>query len=257
MDELITNELLANPWVVVPTYNEAANVVPMADALLALDLPGLRILFVDDASPDGTGDLIDELTKAHPGRVHGLHRRGDRGLGRSYLDGFRWVLEGEATAVVQMDCDFSHRPQDLPRLLAALSEADFVIGSRYVEGGAVDPSWGMDRKALSAWGNFYSRAILGIREVADITAGFRAWRRPTLSAVTSQPIGSQGYIFQVEMTYVALRLGFRPLEVPIFFPDRRSGESKMTMKVKVEAALRAWEVRWRHRKLRPLDRTPA
>lgn len=237
------------PWVVVPTYNEASNIEALAAALLALDVPGLRVLFVDDASPDGTGQLAAGLAAQHPDRIAVLHRQGARGLGRAYVAGFRDVLDRGASAVVQMDCDFSHQPQDVPRLLAALADADLVIGSRYVSGGGVDPTWGLNRKALSSWGNFYARTILGQRSVNDATAGFRAWRRETLEGIGLERILSQGYVFQVEMTYVAWKLGYRLVEIPIFFPDRRAGVSKMTIPVKIEAALRVWEVRWRHRGL--------
>ncbi len=242
------------PWVVIPTYNEADNIRPMGEALMALPLP-LHLLFVDDDSPDGTGALGDALAEAFPGRIHILHRVGEpRGLGRAYIAGFRYALEGGAGAIVQMDCDFSHQPSDVPRLLAALEEADLVIGSRYVPGGAVDPTWGMNRKLLSWWANLYARTILGIRDVRDVTGGFRAWRRETLLGMDLGRILSQGYVFQVEMTYVAWKLGYRITELPIFFPDRRQGESKMSIPVKVEAALRVWEVRWRHRGLRPTMR---
>lgn len=236
-------------WVVVPTYNEASNIKALAAALLALDVPGMRILFVDDASPDGTGDLADQLAEQHHDRIGVLHRDGPRGLGRAYVAGFHNVLNRGASVVVQMDCDFSHRPEDVPRLLAALTSYDVVIGSRYVTGGSVDPTWSLNRKALSSWGNFYARTILGLRSINDATAGFRAWRRQTLEGIGLERILSQGYVFQVEMTYVAWKLGYRLVEIPIFFPDRRAGVSKMTIPVKVEAALRVWEVRWRHRHL--------
>lgn len=237
------------PWVVVPTYNEAANIEALAAALMALEVPQLRVLFVDDASPDGTGALADALAQQYPGQIAVLHRQGPRGLGRAYIAGFQEVLQRGASVVIQMDCDFSHQPQDVPRLLAALEEADLVIGSRYVSGGGVDPSWGFNRKALSSWGNFYARTILGLRTINDATAGFRAWRRATLIGIGLERILSQGYVFQVEMTYVAWKLGYRLVEIPIFFPDRRAGVSKMTIPVKIEAALRVWEVRWRHRGL--------
>lgn len=240
-------------WIVIPTYNEAENIGPMAEALMALPLEGLSLLYVDDASPDGTGELAEALTRRFSDRVHILHRLGERGLGRAYVDGFRYALERGAQSVVQMDCDFSHQPQDIPRLLEALDAADLVIGSRYVPGGATDPRWGMGRKLLSGWANFYARAILGLG-IRDATAGFRAWRRETLLGIGLERIMSQGYVFQVEMTYVTSRLGYTIREIPIFFPDRRIGQSKMTVPVKIEAALRVWQVRWRHRRLRPMDR---
>jgi dolichol-phosphate mannosyltransferase len=244
------------PNIVIPTYNEADNVRPMTEALLALELPDSDVLIVDDESPDGTGQIADELADEYAGRIHVLHRTGQRGLGRAYIDGFRWALEHGAEAVVQMDCDFSHAPKDVPRLLAHLSEFDLVIGSRYVEGGEVDDDWELGRELLSWWGNLYSRLILGC-PIRDITAGFKAWRRETLEGIDLGSIRSQGYIFQVEMNYVASRLGYRTVEIPITFEDRRVGESKMTMSVKVEAALGVWRIWWRHRHLGPGDRQTA
>ncbi len=241
-------------WVVIPTYNEAGNLPAMAAAIMALQSPGLHLLFVDDDSPDGTGELAEEQAQRFPERIAVLHRRGQRGLGRAYVAGFRTALERGATAVVQMDCDFSHQPADVPRLLAGLADADLVIGSRYVPGGSVDSHWGVNRKLLSAWANFYARAILGLRGVCDVTAGFRAWRRQTLQGLGLERILSQGYVFQIEMTYVAWRLGYTLTELPIFFPDRQVGESKMTIPVKLEAAVRVWDVRLRHRRLTPADR---
>lgn len=246
--------MLRNPWVVIPTYNEAANIEPMAEAICALDVPGLHLLFVDDESPDGTGELADALAQHKPDAISVLHRQGLRGLGRAYVAGFRHALGQGASAIVQMDCDFSHQPQDLPRLLDALRDYELVIGSRYVTGGSVDPTWGLDRRALSSWGNFYARVILGMRGIQDATAGFRAWRRETLIGIGLDRVLSQGYVFQVEMTYIAWRLGVSIAEIPIFFPDRRAGVSKMTLPVKIEAALRVWEVRWRHRRLSKNDR---
>ncbi len=240
---------LKAPWVIVPTYNEAGNVQPMARALLALDIPNLHLMIVDDASPDGTGALADELARQTAGRLTVLHRVGPRGLGRAYLDGFQYALAHDATTVVHMDCDFSHQPKDVPSLLAALQDVDLVIGSRYVEGGSVDPQWGVQRKLLSAWANLYARTILGMHDVHDATGGFRAWKRETLKGIGLQRVRSQGYIFQVEMAYVTWLSGFAIREIPIHFPDRRIGESKMSLKVKLEAALRVWELKWRYRNL--------
>lgn len=237
--------------VVLPTYNEAENVTPMTQALLGLGLAHLEVLIVDDASPDGTGAIADGLATQAPGRVHVLHRTGPKGLGLAYVEGFRWALKEGAEAVVQMDCDFSHAPADVPRLLAHIPEYDVVIGSRYVRGGRTDEEWGLGRVILSWWANFYARMILGCR-VRDITAGFKAWKREALEGIDLSSIRSQGYVFQVEMAYVCERLGYRVLEVPIYFEDRRIGRSKMTVPVKIEAALRVWQVRWRHRHLRPL-----
>lgn len=244
------------PTIVIPTYNEAENVRPMTQALLGLDLPDPTILVVDDESPDGTGRIADGLTEETRGRVQVLHRTGQRGLGRAYIDGFRWALAHGAEAVVQMDCDFSHAPKDVPRLLAPLSDYDVVIGSRYVEGGEVDEEWELGRELLSWWANLYARIILGC-SIRDITAGFKAWRRETLEGMDLSAIRSQGYIFQVEMAYVASHLGYQTLEVPIYFEDRQIGESKMTMPVKIEAAMGVWKIWWRHRHLRASDRHTA
>ena len=236
--------------VVVPTYNEADNVAPMAEALWGLGIEGLDVLIVDDESPDGTGAIADRIALENPGRLHILHRTGPRGLGVAYLDGFRWALEHGADIVVQMDCDFSHSPSDVPRLLERIPEYDVVVGSRYVEGGRTDEDWGAGRVLLSWWANNYARVILG-SGLRDVTAGFKAWSRRVLESIDLTSIRSQGYVFQVEMAFVSERLGFRILELPIYFEDRRIGESKMTLPVQLEAALRVWEVRWRHRRLRP------
>jgi dolichol-phosphate mannosyltransferase len=237
--------------IVIPTYNEAENVKPMAKALFDLGISGLDILIVDDDSPDGTGQIADELAAQRPGRLHVLHRTDPRGLGRAYVDGFRWALEHSADFIVQMDCDFSHSPQYIPQFLEHISDYDVVVGSRYVRGGRTDEHWSWRRWLLSWWANsVYTRLILNCK-IKDATAGFKCWRRKTLQGIDLSRINSQGYVFQVEMAYVTERLGYRVLEIPINFDDRRIGESKMTTRVKVEAALRVWEVCWRHRRLRP------
>jgi dolichol-phosphate mannosyltransferase len=177
-------------------------------------------------------------------------------LGRAYVDGFRWALAHDADFVIQMDCDFSHSPSYVPQFLEQIEHYDVVVGSRYVEGGRTDEDWGWGRWLLSWWANsVYTRLILGCR-AKDATAGFKCWRRETLQGIDLSHIRSQGYVFQVEMAFVTERLGYRVLEIPIYFEDRRIGQSKMTMSVKIEAALRVWEVRWRHRHLRPRDRLP-
>jgi len=240
--------------VVIPTYNEAENVVPMTGALLDLGISALDIVIVDDESPDGTGRIADELAVQHPGRLHVMHRAGPRGLGRAYVDGFRWALQHGADFIVQMDCDFSHSPSYIPQFLDQIQSYDVVVGSRYVPGGKTDERWGWGRWLLSWWANsVYTRLLLGSK-VKDATAGFKCWRRETLQGIDLSRIRSQGYVFQVEMAYVTERLGYRVLEIPIYFEDRRVGRSKMTMPVKIEAALRVLEVRWRHRRLRPGDR---
>lgn len=240
--------------VVIPTYNEAQNLRPITAALWALDIPSLEVLVVDDASPDGTGQSADQLAIEHPGRFHVIHRTGPRGLGRAYVDGFCWALDQGADYIVQMDADFSHSPRYIPQFLEHIADYDVVVGSRYVPGGQTDERWSAWRALLSWWANSaYARPILRLK-VRDATAGFKCWHRSALAGIDLSTIRSQGYVFQVEMAYVCERLGYRVLEIPIYFEDRRIGQSKMTVPVKVEAALRVWEVYWRHRHLRPSDR---
>lgn len=242
--------------IVLPTFNEAANVRAMAEALWALPLADLHVLVVDDDSADGTGRIADALAAEQPGKLAVLHRIGRRGLGTAYVEGFRAALQSGADVIVQMDCDFSHSPAYLPEMIQRLDEYDVIVGSRYVRDGGLDEHWEMGRVWLSAWANFYARAILGIK-VRDATAGFKAWRRATLLGLGLNRIKSNGYVFQVEMAYVAQRLGYRALEVPIYFEDRRIGKSKMTIPVKFEAAWRVWQVAARHRGLTPANRRPA
>jgi len=224
-----------NVTVVVPTFNEANNLPALVGELFAQPIPDLHLLIVDDDSPDGTGKLADELAARTPGRMDVMHRTGPRGLGRAYVDGFRRALENDAEAIVQMDADFSHSPTDVPRLVDKMSDCDVTVGSRYVSGGHIDEHWSFGRYALSWWANVYARSILGLK-TQDATAGFKCWRRSALEAIDLSRIRSNGYIFQVEMTYVSERLGLRICEVPIYFEDRRIGQSKMTVPVKIEAA---------------------
>ena len=237
--------------VVVPTYNEADNLPRLVEALLELDLPDLQIMVVDDRSPDGTGEVAEALARAHPGRLIVVHRDGPRGLGPAYLEGFRRALQTGAEAIIQMDADLSHPPAAFPRMLERMADYHVVVGSRYAPGGQVDPRWGPGRYWLSRWGNFYARAILGL-QVRDATAGFKCWRRDALAHIPLDRVRSSGYIFQVEMAYIAQRLGYRVCEIPIFFEDRRVGRSKMNWRIKIEAALRVWELRWRYRDLKPI-----
>lgn len=239
--------------VVIPTYNEAENLPALADQLWSLPLPGLRILIIDDGSPDGTGDLADRMARSHPGKLDVIHRAGKLGLGSAYITGFRRALEIGAEAIVQMDADFSHSPSYLPGFADTLELADAVSGSRYVQGGRIDERWSWQRLLLSSFGNAYARTILGLH-VRDATGGFRAWRRETLLGMPLERIRSNGYVFQVEMAYVAQRLGFEIAEVPIYFPDRRIGQSKMSFRIQAEAALRVWQVLWMHRGLNSRDR---
>jgi len=230
---------------VIPTYNEAENLPALVAALLALPLD-LNVLVVDDASPDGTGAIADGLAQAHPGRVEVLHRTGRRGLRGAYLEGFQLAFGRKPDAIAQMDADFSHDPARLPDMVAALADADMVLGSRYVAGGSVDERWPIWRKGLSAWGNFYARTILGFK-LRDTTTGYRLWRREVLEAMPLDEIRSSGYVFLVEMVYIAQKLGYRLAEVPIHFNDRRFGTSKMSLRIQLEAAARVWQVRFGRR----------
>jgi dolichol-phosphate mannosyltransferase len=233
--------------VVVPTYNEADNLPTMVGELLALEPPKVEILIVDDNSPDGTGEIADELVKRHPDRVHVIHRAGKLGLGTAYVTGFTYALDHGADLIVQMDADFSHSPAYILQLVEAIKDYDVVVGSRYVSGGSLDERWSWWRYALSWWANsVYTRLILGVN-VKDATAGFKCWRRTTLEGIGLERVRSNGYVFQVEMAYLTEKLGYRFFEIPIHFEDRRIGQSKMTVPVKIEAALRTFQIRWRHR----------
>jgi dolichol-phosphate mannosyltransferase len=214
--------------------------------MLPLDL---RILVVDDASPDGTGDLAEELSARHPGRMHVLHRQGKLGLRSAYLEGFHLALGDDVDAIAQMDADLSHDPSALPIMAERIQTCDLVLGSRYVPGGQVDERWPLWRKGLSAWGNFYARTILGL-PLHDVTTGYRLWRVDTLRAMPLQRIRASGYIFLVEMAYLAHCLEYRFAEVPIYFSERRNGKSKMSLQIQVEAALHVWQVLWAYRDLK-------
>jgi dolichol-phosphate mannosyltransferase len=219
--------------VCLPTYNERENLERM---VRALGEHGVSVLVIDDNSPDGTGELADRLAQQLD-HVSVLHRPRKEGLGPAYLDGFRRALAEGAELILEMDCDFSHDPRDVPRLIAAAERADVVLGSRYVEGGSVR-NWGLLRRFVSAGGSVYARAILGV-EIRDLTAGFRCYRRAVLETVDLDAITSRGYAFQIEMTYRALRSGFRVVEIPITFVDREQGGSKMSKAIFVEAI---WKV---------------
>lgn len=238
--------------VVTPTYNEAENLPKLAQALFALPLD-IRLLVVDDNSPDGTGAVADQLATEHAGRVQVLHRAGKLGFSSAYLEGFQLALDGGAEAVAQMDADFSHDPQVLPAMLKKLQDHDMVLGSRYTPGGSVDERWSVWRKGLSAFGNFYARRILGL-PFRDVTTGYRLWRREALHGLPMERIQSTGYIFLVEMAHLATCMGYRIGEVPIYFADRRYGSSKMSLRIQIEAALRVWEVRWKTADLRQRTR---
>ncbi len=238
--------------VVTPTYNEAENLTNLVSALLSLPLD-LSVLIVDDNSPDGTGRVANDLAGAYPGRVSVLHRPDKLGLRSAYLNGFQKILEGNAQVIVQMDADFSHAPSALIEMSELLKSNDVVLGSRYVEGGSVDERWPFWRKSLSAFGNYYARTILGL-PLHDVTTGYRMWRREALQQLPFERIRSNGYVFLVEMAYLAHCLEFKIGESPIYFSDRRWGKSKMSVRIQAEAALRIWQVWWNYRDLKKAGR---
>jgi dolichol-phosphate mannosyltransferase len=232
-------------WLVLPTFDEADNIEAMVAAARA-NLPARRrILIVDDSSPDGTGKIADRLAAEHE-ELEVLHRPRKEGLGPAYLAGFRAALAGGADLILQMDSDFSHDPGDLPRLLAEAAEADLVIGSRYVRGGRVR-EWGPLRRAISRGGSLYARVMLG-GGVRDLTGGFKCFRRTVLEAMDLDAVGARGYAFQIEMTYRAIRAGFRVSEIPITFRDRRNGRSKMSRAIMAEAIWRVPDLRLESRR---------
>jgi dolichol-phosphate mannosyltransferase len=223
--------------VCLPTYNELENLEPMVDALAAVLRPEDRVLVIDDGSPDGTGGLADRLATTRP-FLGVLHRTRKEGLGPAYIAGFRRALADGAELVLEMDCDFSHDPADVPRLIAAAEDgADLVLGSRYVRGGSI-PNWGVVRRAVSLGGNLYAQLILGSR-IRDLTGGFKCFRRTVLETIDLDATDSRGYAFQIETTYRVCRAGFRVREVPISFSDRERGHSKMSKTIVAEAA---WKV---------------
>lgn len=235
-----TLPLVADATVVVPTYNECDNIVPLLEQLLAY--PRLRVLVVDDGSPDGTGDLVARLERREP-RIGLLQRSCKQGLGTAYVAGFQRALAEGAEFVFEMDADFSHDPRYLPALLQAAEERyDLVIGSRYVRGGGTT-DWGLLRKLISRSGNLYAGLVLGL-PVADATGGFRCYRRRVLETIDLAAVRSNGYGFQIEMVYRAIQAGFRVGELPIIFPDRRVGQSKMSRRIVAEALLNVWKLRF-------------
>jgi len=239
--------------VVIPTFNEAENLPALAAQLWALPINGLRLLVVDDASPDGTGAIADSLCESHPARMSVIHRSGKLGLGSAYLEGFQTALADGAEAVAQMDADFSHSPEYLPGFMQALGEADAVFGSRYVSEGRLDENWGIGRVFLSWFGNAYARTILGL-PILDATGGFRVWRSDTLRGMPLHNVRSNGYVFQVEMAYLAYKLGYKLEERPIYFEDRRIGQSKMSFRIQIEAAVRVWQLLFKYGGMSPDQR---
>ena len=230
--------------VVLPTYNEAQNLLRMIDALLHLEVIGLEVLIIDDGSPDGTGNLAEDLAKKYTGRIHVMHRQGKQGLGSAYRAGFDWALRNGADYVVQMDCDFSHPVEKVPEMVSLAGQNEVVIGSRYVPGGSVDKRWSFKRKALSSLGNKYARIITGLK-VKDVTGGFKCWSRRALEGLPLDRIGAGGFTFQVEMNYISRIKGYRMVEVPIVFAERECGESKMSMGIILEGLWRVWQMRFK------------
>ncbi len=221
--------------VCLPTYNERENLEPMIAALLDCLGEDDAVLVIDDGSPDGTGEIADQLARRHR-RVSVLHRTTKEGLGPAYLAGFRRAIAGGAELVLEMDCDFSHDPDDVPRLIAAATDADLVLGSRYVKGGRIE-NWGAGRRFVSRAGSLYAQVLLATR-VRDLTGGFKCYRRQVLERIDLDAVSSRGYAFQIETTYRALRAGFRVVEVPITFSDREAGASKMNRSIVLEAIWR-------------------
>lgn len=224
----------------LPTYDERENLAPVVSAIHAA-VPEVDVLVIDDASPDGTGELADALAAEDP-RVKVLHRAGKQGLGKAYLAGFAWALERGYDLVLEMDADFSHDPKHLPALLEAARTADLVLGSRYVAGGGT-VNWGIGRKLISKGGSAYARAVLGVG-IRDLTGGFKCFRREVLEGIDLASVECTGYAFQIELTYRALRAGFRVAEVPIVFEDRRVGRSKMSRRIVLEALRKVWAIRF-------------
>jgi dolichol-phosphate mannosyltransferase len=226
---------MPEPWLILPTYNEAGNIERFVAAARDKLPAAARILIVDDGSPDGTGELADRLAAEHE-EVEVLHRPRKEGLGPAYIAGFRRALAGGASLILEMDSDFSHQPAYLPRLLEAAETADLVIGSRYVPGGGVS-DWGALRRAISRGGSAYARVVLGVG-VRDLTGGFKCFRREVLEAIDLDAVQARGYAFQVELTYRAIQKGFKVVEVPIVFRDRQVGDSKMDRSIVAEAIWR-------------------
>jgi dolichol-phosphate mannosyltransferase len=234
-----TSETPLRALICLPTYNERENLEPITAAILEAT-PQVDVLVIDDGSPDGTGALADAIAAREP-RVNVLHRRAKEGLGKAYLAGFAWALARGYALVLEMDADFSHHPRYLPELLGRARDADLVLGSRNVRGGGT-VNWGTGRKLLSRGGSFYARTILGL-PVRDLTGGFKCFRREVLEAIDLPSVQCSGYAFQIELTYRAIKKGFRVVEVPIVFEDRRVGQSKMSRRIVLEAVAKVWSIR--------------
>ena len=227
--------------VIIPTYNERENITRIIPAALQQD-PSIDVLIVDDGSPDGTGAIVDGIASENP-RVHALHRSGKMGLGKAYVAGFKWALERDYQYIFEMDADFSHNPDRLPKFLEAIKNADLVLGSRYQNGQINVVNWPMSRLFLSYSANIYARAITGV-PIFDATGGFKCFRRTVLEAIDLDDVRSNGYAFQIEMTFRAWMKGFRIVEIPIVFVDRMEGASKMSKRIVREAVWMVWRLRW-------------
>jgi dolichol-phosphate mannosyltransferase len=227
--------------VIIPTYNERENVAKIIEAVLAQD-PRISVLIVDDGSPDGTGDIVDQIGATNP-RVNALHREKKMGLGTAYLAGFKWALERDFAFVFEMDADFSHDPAHLPQFLTQIQDADLVLGSRYRGGKVTVVNWPMSRLMLSYSANVYARMVTGL-QLWDSTGGFKCFRRKVLESIDLGDVRSNGYAFQIEVSFRAWKKGFRIAEIPIVFTDRTEGESKMSKRIVREAIWMVWRLRW-------------
>jgi len=240
--------------VIIPTYNEVENLPKITSALFDLGIEDLEILIVDDASPDGTGRLADQLELQYPGKFHVMHRAGKLGMGSAYIQGFKWAFQQAATYIIHMDADFSHSPSYIPQFLSLIPDYEVVVGSRYVKGGRLDEHWTWFRRLLSWWANsVWVRVILGTK-TRDATAGFKCWQAKALQNLDLEHIRSNGYIFQVEMCYQAEKSGYRIKEIPIYFAERSEGQSKMDTRIQVEAALRVFDIRLQYRNFQDSNR---
>ncbi len=227
--------------VIVPTYNERENITRLVDSVLYQD-PRLDVLIIDDGSPDGTGQIADEIAAMNP-RVHVIHRPSKMGLGTAYVAGFKWALQHAYAYIFEMDADFSHDPAHLPQFLSSIEEADLVLGSRYRDGRVTVVNWPIGRLLLSYFANVYARVVTGL-QLYDATGGFKCFRRAVLEAINLDDVRSNGYAFQIEMSFRAWRRGFRIVEIPIVFVDRTEGVSKMSKRIVREAVWMVWRLRW-------------
>jgi len=238
--------------VVVPTYNEAKNLPLLLEQVMALEISGLELLVVDDNSPDGTAKVVEDAGAAYKNRVHVLRRARKEGLGPAYVAGFKEALRLGADVVVQMDADLSHPPQSIPTMLEGIKVADVVVGSRHAPGGGVTGDWGLSRRLLSRWGDLYVRWVLGLR-IRDTKSGFKAFRRAVLEDLPLETLHSKGFIFQAEVVYVCQKMGFDITEVPYIFLDRQEGQSKMSLRIILEALWRSYQIRWAWRGIQPAN----